>query len=141
MAIRVAAVITPSVLIRSKTEELSKVAVRITELVPLSGLAGEGQVIMPDFYGMIDNERVFVTAVLERTVVYISGADRKLARQSNCFVDPSQVEIRTSSNPLSWRSRGKATASVKVVEVVAPEGAEPNASDLALEEDVVVDSD
>ncbi len=91
-------------------------AVRAAQLVPLTDLVGEGQVIMPDFWAVIDNERVFVTAVLERTVVYIHGPERKLARRGNCYVDPSAVEIRTSSNPLSWRSRGRgAVAAVKVV--------------------------
>ena len=105
-------------------------AVRATQLVPLSDVAGEGQVIMPDFWGIINDQRVFVTAVLERTVVYIDGPERRLTRRDNCFVDPSEVEVRTSTNPMSWRSRGRGAASVKVVKSTDGEPSGPDEADI-----------
>ena len=108
-------------------------AVRATQLVALTELAGEGRVVMPDFWGWVDGERVFVTAVLERTVVYVHGTERRLIRQSGCMVDPGEVEVRESTNPMSWRSRGKKP--VKVVEPAAGP-AEPEASDLDEEPEI-----
>ena len=81
----------------------------IARLVPLSSLNDEGQMIMPEFWAEIDEERVFVTAVLERTVVFVHGAERKLARRDVCYVDPSDIQMRPSSGAMTWRGRGKAT--------------------------------
>jgi hypothetical protein len=80
----------------------------ITRLVPLSSLNDEGQMIMPEFWAEIHAERVFVTAVLERTVVFVHGAERKLARRDDCFVDPADIQMRPSTGALSWRGRGRA---------------------------------
>src|SRR5207248_9060998 len=77
-------------------------------LVPLSSLDAEGQMIMPEFWAEIDAERVFITAVLERTVVFLHGAERKLARRDNCYVDPADIQMRPSNGAMTWRGRGKA---------------------------------
>ena len=88
-------------------------------LVPLSALDDEGQMIMPDFWGEIEGEKVFVTAVLERTVVYVDGNEKKLTKRENVFVDPRIIEMRPVANTASWRSRGKVIAS-KAPAVAAP---------------------
>lgn len=67
--------------------------------------------IMPDFWGEIEGEKVFVTAVLERTVVYVDGNEKKLTKRENVFVDPRIIEMRPVANTASWRSRGKVIAS------------------------------
>src|SRR5918911_1737791 len=64
--------------------------------------------IMPEFWAEIDAERVFVTAVLERTVVFVHGSERRLARRDNCYVDPTDIQMRPSNGAMSWRGRGKA---------------------------------
>src|SRR5919201_3344023 len=81
----------------------------IARLVPLSSLNDEGQMIMPEFWAEIYEERVFVTAVLERTVVFVHGAERKLARRDACYVDPADIQMRPSTGAMTWRGRGKAT--------------------------------
>jgi hypothetical protein len=80
----------------------------ITRLVPLSSLDDEGQMILPEFWAKIYEERVFVTAVLERTVVFLDGAERKLARRDACYVNPSDIQMRPSTGAMTWRGRGKA---------------------------------
>lgn len=65
---------------------------------------------MPDFWGQIGDQRVYVTAVLERTVVYVDGSERRLTKRENCFVDPGDIELREVTTSISWRSRGKAVA-------------------------------
>ena len=85
-------------------------ALRAPRLVPLSTLAREGHAIMPEFWAQIGDQRVFVTAVLERTVVYVDGAERRLTKRENCFVDPGDIELREVTTSISWRSRGKAVA-------------------------------
>jgi hypothetical protein len=79
--------------------------------VPLSSLNDEGQMIMPEFWAEINGEKVFITAVLERTVVYLDGTEKKLTRRENVLVDPSVIEMRPVANTASWRSRGKVVAS------------------------------
>jgi hypothetical protein len=102
----------------------------IARLVPLSSLNDEGQMIMPEFWAEIEDERVFVTAVLERTVVFIHGAERKLARRDACYVDPADIQMRPSTGAMTWRGRGKATPpSNLVVE-------EPSAKELEAEPEV-----
>lgn len=85
-------------------------ALRAPQLVPLSTLAREGHAIMPEFWALIGDQRHFVTAVLERTVVYVDGPERRLTRRENCLVDPSDIEQREVTTSISWRSRGKAVA-------------------------------
>ena len=109
----------------------------IARLVPLSSLNDEGQMIMPEFWAEIDEERVFVTAVLERTVVFVHGSERRLARRDACFVDPADIQMRPSTGAMTWRGRGKATPpSNLVVEEPTPKvieaevAAEPDDEDL-----------
>ena len=83
-------------------------------LVPLSSLNDEGHMIMPEFWGIVAGERVFVTAVLERTVVYQDGDHKALTRRENCLVDPKDIDMRPVPNSLSWRGRGKAVAAKTV---------------------------
>jgi len=82
--------------------------------------------IMPDFWGEIAGEKVFVTAVLERTVVYVDGNEKKLTRRENVFVDPRIIEMRPVANTASWRSRGKVIAS-KTPPAAAPVEPTPEA--------------
>ena len=77
-------------------------------MVPLSSIGAEGQMILPEFWAEIDDERVFVTAVLERTVVFESGSEKKLTKQENCYVDPADIQMRPTT-AVTWRGRGKPT--------------------------------
>lgn len=65
---------------------------------------------MPEFWAQIGEERHFVTAVLERTVVYVDGQEKRLTKRENCYVDPADIELREVTTSISWRSRGKAVA-------------------------------
>ena len=96
-------------------------------LVPLSSLNDEGHMIMPEFWGIVAGERVFITAVLERTVVYVDGGQKALTRRENCLVNPADIDMRPVPNSLSWRGRGKAVAAKPVPEGPTPEAlaAEP----------------
>lgn len=96
-------------------------ALRAPRLVPLSSLAREGHAIMPDFWAQINDQRYFVTAVLERTVVYVDGTERKLIRRESVFVDPADIELREVTTSISWRSRGKAVAAAANAKRTAPE--------------------
>jgi hypothetical protein len=106
----------------------------IARLVPLSSLNDEGQMIMPEFWAEISEERVFVTAVLERTVVFIHGAERKLARRDACYVDPADIQMRPSTGAMTWRGRGKATPPSNLV-VEEPSAKELEAEPEAEEEE------
>ena len=99
-------------------------------LVPLSSLNDEGQMIMPEFWAEIGGQKYFITAVLERTVVYVDGNEKKLTRRENVFVDPSIIEMRPVANTASWRSRGKVVASKPQAAAVAA----PATEDLEEEE-------
>lgn len=90
-------------------------------LVPLSSLNDEGHMIMPEFWGIVAGERVFITAVLERTVVYVDGNQKALTRRENCLVNPADIDMRPVPNSLSWRGRGKAVAAKAVPEEPTPE--------------------
>jgi hypothetical protein len=106
----------------------------IARLVPLSSLNDEGQMIMPEFWAEIAEERVFVTAVLERTVVFIHGPERKLARRDACYVDPADIQMRPSTGAMTWRGRGKATPPSNLV-VEEPSAKELEAEPEAEEEE------
>lgn len=86
--------------------------------------------IMPEFWAEIEGRSHFITAVLERTVVYVDGNEKKLTRRENVFVDPRIIEMRPVANTASWRSRGKVVSS-KAPAVAAP--AEPAPEDLVEE--------
>jgi hypothetical protein len=97
---------------------------------------------MPEFWAQIGDQRHFVTAVLERTVVYVDGPERRLTRRENCYVDPSDIEQREVTTSISWRSRGKAVAAAANAQRAAAAAAvvadpeEPAIEDLdALEDD------
>lgn len=92
-------------------------------LVPLSSIPSDGYVIRPEFWAYIEGELVFVTAVLERTVVYVSGEERKLTNRKNCWADPDELVVRPVNT--SWGGRGPA----------ALKGAAPDA-EVDLEPDV-----
>ena len=107
-------------------------------LVPLSSLNDEGQMIMPEFWAEIDGQPHFITAVLERTVVYVDGNEKKLTRREKVFVDPTIIEMRPVANTASWRSRGKVVAS-KPAAAAAP--VEPAPEDLVDEPEVDEDEE
>lgn len=114
-------------------------ALRATNLVPLSTLAREGHAIMPEFWAQIGDQRVYVTAVLERTVVYVDGTERRLTKRENCFVDPADIELREVTTSISWRSRGKAVAAAAAAnarkpEVVAEDTGSDEPADEAIED-------
>jgi len=96
---------------------------------------------MPEFWAVIGDERHFVTAVLERTVVYVDGPERRLTKRENCYVDPSDIELREVTTSISWRSRGKAVAAAANAQraaaaVAVKDADEPAVEDLdALEDD------
>ncbi len=108
-------------------------------LVPLSSLNDEGQMIMPEFWAEIGGQKYFITAVLERTVVYVDGNEKKLTKRENVFVDPSIIEMRPVANTASWRSRGKVVASKPAAAPAA--ASEPSPEDLELESDIESDDD
>ena len=86
---------------------------------------------MPEFWGQIGDQRVYVTAVLERTVVYVDGTERRLTKRENCLVDPADIELREVTTSISWRSRGKAVAAAAAANTKKPEvvAEEPEADD------------
>lgn len=109
-------------------------------LKPLSEFNDEGFMIMPDFWALVDGERVFVTAVLERTVVYIHEGERKLVNRSKCLVDPAVIEMRPVAGTSTWRSRGKGTPAKTEAPEAVPD--EPELLELdAVEGDVELDSE
>lgn len=95
--------------------------------------------IMPEFWAEIDGQPHFITAVLERTVVYVDGNEKKLTRRENVFVDPSIIEMRPVANTASWRSRGKVVASKPAPAAAAP--AEPAPEELVDEPEVDVEQE
>src|ERR687888_918346 len=112
----------------------------IARLVPLSSLNDEGQMIMPEFWAEIQEERVFVTAVLERTVVFVHGSERKLARRDACYVDPTDIQMRPSTGSMTWRGRGKATPPSNLP-VEEPKVLEADADEIDDEDDEDLDEE
>jgi len=97
---------------------------------------------MPEFWAQIGDQRVYVTAVLERTVVYVDGAERRLTKRENCFVDPADIELREVTTSISWRSRGKAVAAAAAANARKPEVevvAEDSEADAEPEEGAIED--
>jgi len=63
---------------------------RLSE-VPLA----EDEILLEGFEATIGNETVTVTAVLERTCVYLTAdGDRKLVNKQDLMVDPEMLPIR-----------------------------------------------
>ena len=55
----------------------------------------EDEVLIDGFDAMLRDERVRITAVLERTCVYVDrGGDRKLARKEDLMVEADKLPIR-----------------------------------------------
>jgi len=55
----------------------------------------EDEVLIDAFDAILDGVTVRVTAVLERTCVYLSGGgDRRLASKNDLWVEASQLPIR-----------------------------------------------
>jgi hypothetical protein len=67
------------------------------ELVRLdSVVTGEDDVILPDFEAQVDGNRVWVTAVLDRTVVVepAPGEPKVLVNRGRCMVNPRHIRVR-----------------------------------------------
>jgi hypothetical protein len=58
----------------------------------------EDEVLVDTFDAMLDGTRVQITAVLERTCVYVdSDGDRRLARKIDLWVEANKLPIRRRS--------------------------------------------
>jgi len=58
----------------------------------------EDEVLIDGFDAMLEGVRVRITAVLERTCVYIDGSgDRRLARKLDLWVEANKLPIRRRS--------------------------------------------
>ena len=58
----------------------------------------EDEVLIDAFSALLDGESVRVTAVLERTCVYVGrDGDRRLARKMDLFVEADKLPIRRRS--------------------------------------------
>jgi hypothetical protein len=70
--------------------------VRPGGLRPLSDVElDEDEVLIDGFDATLDGERVRITAVLERTCVYVDrGGDRRLARKEELWVEANKLPIR-----------------------------------------------
>jgi hypothetical protein len=70
--------------------------VRTEELIPLDRIATESEVvILPDFPALLEGQRVWVTAVLERTAVIepSPGEPKVLVNRQRCLVNPSDIRF------------------------------------------------
>ena len=63
---------------------------------PLSEIpVGEDETLLEGFQAIIGGETVTVTAVLERTCVYVAAdGDRRLANKHELLVEPDKLTIR-----------------------------------------------
>jgi hypothetical protein len=70
--------------------------VRPSGLRPLSEVElDEDEVLIDGFDATLGGERVRITAVLERTCVYVhTGGDRRLARKEELWVEADKLPIR-----------------------------------------------
>ena len=83
-----------------------------TELVRLDAVAmDEDDEILPDFEAEVDGRRVWVTAVLERTVVVepAPGEPKVLVNRGRLMVDPTQLRVRHLASKEAAR-RGREAA-------------------------------
>jgi hypothetical protein len=83
-----------------------------TELVRLDAVAlDEDDEILPDFEAEVDGQRVWVTAVLERTAVVepAPGEPKVLVNRNRLFVDPQQLRVRHLASKEAAR-RGREAA-------------------------------
>ena len=82
------------------------------ELVRLDAVAmDEDDEILPDFEAEVDGQRVWVTAVLERTAVVepAPGEPKVLVNRHKLFVDPKQLRVRHLASKEAAR-RGREAA-------------------------------
>ena len=85
---------------------------RLTDLVQLDSVAmDEDDEILPDFEAEVDGQRVWVTAVLERTVVVepAPGEPKVLVNRRRLFVDPRLLRVRHLASKEAAR-RGREAA-------------------------------
>ncbi|HSP08832.1 MAG TPA: hypothetical protein VLU92_04470 [Candidatus Dormibacteraeota bacterium] len=55
----------------------------------------EDEVLVEGFDAMLDGQKVHITAVLERTCVYLDrSGERKLARKEDLLIEADQLPIR-----------------------------------------------
>jgi hypothetical protein len=82
------------------------------ELVRLDAVAmDEDDEILPDFEAEVDGQRVWVTAVLERTAVVepAPGEPKVLVNRNRLFVDPQHLRVRHLASKEAAR-RGREAA-------------------------------
>ena len=107
-------------------------ALNSDRLVPLSTVASEGHLVRPEFWAQVDGQPVFVTAVLDRTIVFVAGGERRLTGRANCLVDPQTLVLHPITT--TWGNRTKNSQKrAKVLEVV--DGVDEPGLDLDDEED------
>jgi hypothetical protein len=78
----------------------------------------EDDEILPDFSAEVDGRRVWVTAVLERTVVIepAPGEPKVLVNRSRLMVDPGQLRVRHLASKEAARRGREAARQLRVQE-------------------------
>ena len=97
------------------TEEQSNRA----ELVQLDSVSmDEDDEILPDFSAEVDGRRVWVTAVLERTVVIepAPGEPKVLVNRNRLMVDPGTLRVRHLASKEAARRGREAARQLRVQE-------------------------
>src|ERR1700680_3270997 len=90
-----------------------------SELVRLDSVSmDEDDEILPDFEAEVDGRRVWVTAVLERTVVIepAPGEPKVLVNRNRLMVDPGQLRIRHLASKEAARRGREAARQLRVQE-------------------------
>jgi hypothetical protein len=89
------------------------------ELVRLNAVEmDEDDEILPDFEAEVDGRRVWVTAVLERTVVVepAPGEPKVLVNRSRLMVDPGHLRVRHLASKEAARRGREAARQLRVQE-------------------------
>ena len=92
---------------------------RTAELVRLDTVEmDEDDEILPDFSAEVDGRRVWVTAVLERTVVIepAPGEPKVLVNRKRLMVDPGQLRVRHLASKEAARRGREAARQLRVQE-------------------------
>src|SRR5580765_4189296 len=78
----------------------------------------EDDEILPDFEAEVDGRRVWVTAVLERTVVVepAPGEPKVLVNRNRLMVDPGQLRVRHLASKEAARRGREAARALRVQE-------------------------
>jgi hypothetical protein len=78
----------------------------------------EDDEILPDFSAEVDGRRVWVTAVLERTVVIepAPGEPKVLVNRNRLMVDPGQLRVRHLASKEAARRGREAARALRVQE-------------------------